>query len=190
MNASDPANNKLTDEQLDALLESADQELLLHIQASTDPTAILTGLLAIPVHHEDGYRSRAPGGPASEPGHPVHTQRTGSRRRSWRAIRVAAAAVAVAGAAAVTISIATGHAAHHPTSAVSSRTVPTVGIAAPAPARGPVAASGSPAVDHLSRTQEARLTTANFIALSHRLCERSSPPGTCRQTRRNARTSR
>jgi len=40
MHASDPAStSELTDEQLDTLLDSADQELLRHIQANTEHTA-------------------------------------------------------------------------------------------------------------------------------------------------------
>ena len=37
---------ELTDEQLDALLKSADQELLEYIQARTDPTAVLAQVMA------------------------------------------------------------------------------------------------------------------------------------------------
>jgi outer membrane protein OmpA-like peptidoglycan-associated protein len=117
MNASDPANsNKLTDEQLDALLESADHELLLHIQANTDPTATLTGLMAAPVNPEERRADPPHADPASKPGHPVRTRRTWSHRRSWSTI---AAAGAVASAAAVVAALALARTTHQPTSAAS-----------------------------------------------------------------------
>ena len=124
MNASDPANsNKLTDEQLDALLDSAGQELLLHIQASTDPTATLAKLLAAPAKPKGGQADPVPADLANSPGLLAHSQPARPHRRPWRTIKVAAVA-AVAGAAVVTISIAAAHAIHHPTSPVSLRPPP------------------------------------------------------------------
>ena len=53
MNGSDPASgDELTDEQLDALLGSAEQELLRHIQDNTDLTATLTRVLTSPLNAE------------------------------------------------------------------------------------------------------------------------------------------
>lgn len=121
MNASDPANsNKLTDEQLDALLESADQELLLHIQATTDPTVTLTTLLAHPVNLGDGQADPAHADRASERGHLTYGRRT---RSHWQTVRVAAA-VAVAAAAVATASIVAAHSVHHPTNPVSLLQLP------------------------------------------------------------------
>jgi outer membrane protein OmpA-like peptidoglycan-associated protein len=90
MTASDPANRKqLTDEELDALLESASEELLLHIQANTDPTAVLTELLATPADRQDSRAAPEPAGPAGKLNRPVHHQHPQSHRRSWRTIGAA-----------------------------------------------------------------------------------------------------
>ena len=135
MNASDPANsNKLTDEQLDALLESAGQELLLHIQASTDPTATLAKLLAAPANPNGGQADPVPADPANSPGLLAHSHPARPHRRPWRTIKVAAAA-AVVGAAVVTISIAAALTAYYPAGEMSLRPPPAQasGIFLPAP---------------------------------------------------------
>ena len=135
MNASDPANsNKLTDEQLDALLDSAGQELLLHIQASTDPTATLAKLLAAPAKPKGGQADPVPADLANSPGLLAHSQPARPHRRPWRTIKVAAVA-AVAGAAVVTISIAAALTAYYPAGEMSLRPPPAQasGIFLPAP---------------------------------------------------------
>jgi len=147
MNASDPANsNKLTDEQLDALLDGAGQELLLHIQASTDPTATLAKLLAAPANPNGGQADPVPADPANSPGHLADGQSTRPHRQPWRTIKVAAAAAAAAAAAVVTmsfvaagnfgsLSMITAHTIHHPTNPVSLPSPPAQasGIFLPAP---------------------------------------------------------
>ena len=135
MNASDPANsNKLTDEQLDALLDGAGQELLLHIQTSTDPTATLAKLLAAPANPNGGQADPVPADPANSPGHLADGQSTRPHRQPWRTIKVAAAA-AVVGAAVVTISIAAALTAYYPAGEMSLRPPPAQasGIFLPAP---------------------------------------------------------
>ena len=135
MNASDPANsNKLTDEQLDALLDGAGQELLLHIQTSTDPTATLAKLLAAPANPNGGQADPVPADPANSPGLLAHRHPARPHRRPWRTIKVAAAA-AVVGAAVVTISIAAALTAYYPAGEMSLRPPPAQasGIFLPAP---------------------------------------------------------
>jgi hypothetical protein len=100
-NATDPANGgKLTDDQLDALLERADRELLHHIQASTDPTATLAELLAAQPGIQPANDPPIAVSQAIKPGHLPHSRRAAPGRLSWRAITIAAAAaVAVIGLA-------------------------------------------------------------------------------------------
>jgi len=137
MNASDPANsNKLTDEQLDALLDGAGQELLLHIQASTDPTATLAKLLVAPANPNGGQADPVPADPANSPGHLADGQSTRPHRQPWRTIKVAAAA-AVVGAAVVTISITAALTAYYPAGEMSLR---------PPPARAPAMLPAAPGV--------------------------------------------
>jgi hypothetical protein len=175
VNASDAANNNLTDAQLDALLGSADQELLHHIQANTDPTATLVELLATPVTPEDGPADPDSGDPASKPGRPVHSQRTGPQRRSWRAI--IPATVAVAGVAVVAISFAAAHATHHPASAVplpaptSPASMAARGVTTGAPSLYLPFSPGQsklskPAVDQLSMLLTIRSTTFRIAAIT------------------------
>jgi outer membrane protein OmpA-like peptidoglycan-associated protein len=175
MNASDPANsNKLTDEQLDALLESADQELLLHIQATTDPTATLTKLLACPMSLEDGRADPTHADSATRPGHLTYGQRTRSHRRPWQAIRVAAAAVAVAGAAMVIISIAVAHAIHHPANPVSVRHLPVPASGMSPPSAGTL---NKTAFDLPFNSGQSRLSRSAVGQLSMLLTVRSSTSG-------------
>lgn len=69
MTASEPANtSELTDEQLDALLGSADQDLLRHVQDKVDLAAALAGLLA--------------GGPDTETGADPSAQTHTARNKS------------------------------------------------------------------------------------------------------------
>jgi hypothetical protein len=61
MNASDPARrNNLTDEQLDALLDQAGQEVLHYIQARTDPAATLNQLMTGPPGRNPATPTRRP----------------------------------------------------------------------------------------------------------------------------------
>lgn len=76
MNGSDPASsNELTDEQLDALLGSAGQELLRHIQDTTDLTATLTWVLTSPTNTETGANAPAPSNAATGATQPRHNPR-------------------------------------------------------------------------------------------------------------------
>jgi hypothetical protein len=100
-NATDPVNGgEFTDDQLDALLERADRELLHHIQASTNPTATLAELLAAQPDIQPGNDPPAAVSEAIKPRDLPHSRRAAPSRPSWRAITAAAAAaVAVMGLA-------------------------------------------------------------------------------------------
>jgi outer membrane protein OmpA-like peptidoglycan-associated protein len=120
-------NDELTDDQLDALLASADEELLQHIQASTDPSATLAELMTIQPGTESGPDPSAPAGSVSYLRRPAHGRR-GRSRRSWRTVSVSvAAAAAVAGLAILLSSVTGGRQAH----AVSSVTEGRMGLPTP-----------------------------------------------------------
>jgi hypothetical protein len=111
MNAGDPdSRDELTDEQLDGLLHRADQELLHHVQAGTDPTATLAKLLTIQFGVEHDRED-----PASELTQLTSGQGTGSPRRSWRSLAIPIAAAVATGIAALAGFVAAGHTAHRST---------------------------------------------------------------------------
>ena len=111
-------NDELTDDQLDALLASADEELLKHIHASTDPSSALAELMTIQAGAESGPGTSAPAGPVSYLRRPAHGRR-GRYRRSRRTVSASiAAAAAAAGLAILLSSVSGGRQAH----AVSSVT--------------------------------------------------------------------
>jgi outer membrane protein OmpA-like peptidoglycan-associated protein len=105
--ASDPRkSDELSDDQLDALLASADQDLLQHIQAGTDPNATLADLMSIqagtgthpdPPTPADAVRDLRP--PACG--------RRGRPRRSWPLVSGSVPAAAVV-ALAISVSVVLG----------------------------------------------------------------------------------
>jgi hypothetical protein len=162
-NAPDPANSgELTDDQLDALLDHAGQELLHYTQAHTDPTATLAKLLATQSEAEPGNDPPLAAKLAGKPARLRRSRRAGGRRPSWRTISIAAvaAAAAVTGIAAAAATIST---ASHPQAA------PNTGVVAAAPpVRSATGPSLSPAPLPPVQTAQgpAATVTAYFAAIN------------------------
>jgi hypothetical protein len=108
------SGNDLTDDQLDALLASADQELLYHIQASTDPSATLAELMTIQADTETGNdtetgsNSSASVVTVSYPCGSTARRRVASGRRSWRMTSAVVTSAAAAVGLAILVSSVTG----------------------------------------------------------------------------------
>jgi outer membrane protein OmpA-like peptidoglycan-associated protein len=95
MDASDPrTSDELSDDQLDALLASADEDLLQHIQAGADPNAVLAGLMSIQGGAEADPYSSASVDAAGDLRLRARGRR-GGPRRSWAPVCGSVAAAAV-----------------------------------------------------------------------------------------------
>jgi outer membrane protein OmpA-like peptidoglycan-associated protein len=146
MDASDPRKSgELSDDQLDALLASADEDLLQHIQAGTDPNAILADLMSIQAGTGAHPDPPAPAGPVRDL-HPAARGRRGGPRRSWPLVSGSAAAAAVV-ALAISASLVLGGqqtsavppAGAHPGAAASVQS----GHVVPGPSASPRGAPGN-----------------------------------------------
>jgi hypothetical protein len=105
VNASNPRRRKkLTDDQLDALLDGTGQDLLRHVQACTDPTATLDRLLATPASHKPADTAAAPGKTGATHRTPP-IQRITRGRRSWRFLTIPLAAAAALTTLAIVITL-------------------------------------------------------------------------------------
>jgi outer membrane protein OmpA-like peptidoglycan-associated protein len=104
MDADDTADgNELSDDQLDIVLASADEELLEQVRARADPTAILTELMTSRTEIETGPDAPDTLGTADYPRCLTYGRRSGPRR-SWRTVGVSVAAAAALAALAILVS--------------------------------------------------------------------------------------
>jgi outer membrane protein OmpA-like peptidoglycan-associated protein len=139
MDASDPRKSgELSDDQLDALLASADEDLLQHIQAGADPNATLVGLMSIQAGIKTDPDPPVPAGAGRDLRPPARGRR-GSPRRSWPLVSGSAVAAAVAALAIVASFVSGGQqtSAVRPAGAQPGSAVSVQSGWAPHPSPGP-----------------------------------------------------